>query len=181
VRGDLIALQIGDIVPASCELAEKIDPAIRLIVGDTIKTTLIHDDENFAKLPAGRSTIPKGSNLFLPLCNGMRLYIVTETPLESFLRKPAGACFLARCHLIRNHLTGRFHCSINETIRIVSTTDGNSKTSFCHCPCLLSIDFVYFICATWFRGVRSVTHLNVTIVIGYGYLTSCWSSVFVHL
>ena len=90
VQGDLVALQIGDIAPADCELADPKDSVIHCRVGDAVKTSFLQDGYH-STLPTGRTTVPKDSELFLQLCNGMRLFRVTETPLEKFLRKPIGA------------------------------------------------------------------------------------------
>lgn len=90
VAGDVVALQIGDIAPADCELLDPNDKAIRCKVGDSMKTAFVQ--EGFlSTLPSGRTTIQKDSDAFLQLCNGMRIFRVTETPLETFLRKPTGA------------------------------------------------------------------------------------------
>ncbi|GKY99438.1 hypothetical protein MPSEU_000898300 [Mayamaea pseudoterrestris] len=40
-------------------------------------------------LPVGRSTFPKNSEHFLPLCNGLRVFLVMETPLKKSLRTPS--------------------------------------------------------------------------------------------
>ena len=90
VQGDLVALQIGDIAPADCELADPRDNTIRCQVGDPVKTSAVQDDYH-SNLPVGRTTVSQDSELFLQLCNGMRVFRVTESPLEAFLRKPSGA------------------------------------------------------------------------------------------
>ena len=90
VKGDIIALQIGDQAPADCRLAAKSTSSTQFRAGELIKTSSIDQDKTISLFPANRSTLSKRSPLFLPLCNGMRVFVVSETPLEDFLRRPVG-------------------------------------------------------------------------------------------
>jgi hypothetical protein len=86
VQGDYIALQVGDTAPADCVLVDNVEEPVRFCVGDRV--TSFHGI--VSELPLGRTTLPVNSDNLLLLCNGMRVFVVTETPLVRFLRKPAG-------------------------------------------------------------------------------------------
>lgn len=89
VEGDIIALQVGDMVPADSCFVDL--PAIKLAKGDRLTLESFGEDEAdvFAELPMGRTTISSQSDHLLTLCNRIRLVRVLETPLSEFLRRPA--------------------------------------------------------------------------------------------
>lgn len=88
VEGDIIALQIGDIVPANSCFVDI--PSIQLKRGDRLKLESFGEVEGdvFAELPTGRTTISSHSEHLLTMCNRIRLVRVLETPLDEFLRRP---------------------------------------------------------------------------------------------
>lgn len=92
VKGDHIALQIGDISPAECKLIEEHKIPVRLEVGELITLATFKETSNLTtgKWPRGRTTLPKDSDKLLTLCNNMRIFEVLETPLEGFLKQPLG-------------------------------------------------------------------------------------------
>ena len=89
VEGDIIALQIGDMIPADSCFVEL--PSIRLMRGKRLTLDMFGETEAdvFAELPVGRTTISSQSEHLLTLCNRIRLVRVLETPLSEFLRRPA--------------------------------------------------------------------------------------------
>lgn len=92
VKGDHIALQIGDISPASCKLIEGHRVPVQLEAGEVISLDTFQETSTLTsgKWPRGRTTLPKESDKLLALCNSMRIFEVTETPLEPFLKHPRG-------------------------------------------------------------------------------------------
>jgi hypothetical protein len=92
VKGDHIALQIGDVAPADCKLIEEHNIPINLKAGEIITLDTFQETSNLTagKWPRGRTTLPKDSDRLLTLCNNMRIFEVTETPLEAFLKQPRG-------------------------------------------------------------------------------------------
>jgi hypothetical protein len=84
MEGDYVALQIGDIVPANCKSLES---GSTLVKGHRIEK---FSGKAFAgaPLPLGRSTIPSNSKALLSLCNLMKIFVVEEAPIASFLRRP---------------------------------------------------------------------------------------------
>ena len=89
VEGDIIALQIGDMVPANSCFVEL--PSIQLKRGDRLTLESFGELEGdvLAELPTGRTTISPQSEHLLTLCNRIRLVRVLETPVIEFLRRPA--------------------------------------------------------------------------------------------
>jgi len=92
VKGDHIALQIGDIAPAACRLVEEHRVPVQLKAGEMITLDTFQETSNLStgKWPRGRTTLPQDSGKLLTLCNNMRIFEVLETPLEGFLRQPRG-------------------------------------------------------------------------------------------
>jgi len=92
VQGDHIALQIGDVAPASCKLIEEHKVSVHLKAGEIITLNTFQETSNLTagKWPRGRTTLPKDSDRLLTLCNNMRIFQVTETPLDAFLKQPRG-------------------------------------------------------------------------------------------
>jgi len=95
VQGDYIALQIGDVAPAACQLIDcegDSVPSVHLKSGEIITLETFQETSNLTagKWPRGRTTLPKDSDRLLTLCNNMKIFEMTETPLEAFLKQPQG-------------------------------------------------------------------------------------------
>jgi hypothetical protein len=90
VKGDYIALKVGDTSPAKCQLVQNgqekiIDAGVRLTI-DLIGSN--------RRLPAGKSAVKAGDDLLM-LANGLRVFEMLETPLETFLNKD----MIGRCRV----------------------------------------------------------------------------------
>jgi hypothetical protein len=83
VRGDYVALQIGDIAPAHCQSLQN---GLLLRQGERIVVHSENDDH--VSIPNGRVTVPPLSPSLLSLCNSMQIYVVLTAPIEAFLRRP---------------------------------------------------------------------------------------------
>lgn len=108
VRGDNIALQIGDMAPAVCRAIEGPASAVSIESGERITLDTFSDTSISAtgKLPQARTTLPKDSDDLLAVCNNMRIFVLLESPLEEFLRLPRGTfLFYPKEALTRNQLT----------------------------------------------------------------------------
>lgn len=94
VHGDHIAMQIGDTAPANCRLAE--DGMKVIGVGDriTVDSFGAGTASVVGTLPRGRSTLENDSDHLLSLCNNMRIFVLLESPLESFLLQRNGEMIL---------------------------------------------------------------------------------------
>ena len=92
VKGDHIALQVGDVTPAACKLIETHRIPVQLQEGELITLATFQETSTLAaaKWPRGRTTLPKDSEKLLTLCNNMRIFEVLETPLEGFLNQSPG-------------------------------------------------------------------------------------------
>lgn len=93
IRGDYVALQVGDIAPAACRpVAEGDMTHINIAGGERITLSSFGETSAsiLSSLPRGRSTLQKGSDDLHTLCNDMRVFKLLETPLRSFLREPRG-------------------------------------------------------------------------------------------
>lgn len=93
VHGDHIAMQVGDTTPANCRLSEPGQSGMRIIgVGNRITLESLGEgtDSVLGALPKGRTTLENDSDHLLTLCNTMRVYVILETPLESFLLQRNG-------------------------------------------------------------------------------------------
>jgi len=113
VKGDFVALKVGDTAPTKCKVVktsnEKNDsdnddgnPVIeageRLTVDSltpSVRDTLTLSrtsakNKKSSLLPPGRSTLKYHSEEMLLLANGVRIFVLLETPLDSFLRKEDG-------------------------------------------------------------------------------------------
>ena len=93
VRGDYIALQIGDVVPANCVALESRDGSgdnVKVNVGERLTLDSFGTNEEMVaeKLPKGRTTLPPSSECMLTLCNKMQIFRVVDTPLIEFLNRP---------------------------------------------------------------------------------------------
>lgn len=102
VKGDYIALQVGDVAPARCKLmnpdSQSTTTSSPCIIegGETITVTSFGDLWGLSpslKFPPGKSTVPSDSRQLLELCNQKRVFVLEETPLESFLKLPNGKCY----------------------------------------------------------------------------------------
>lgn len=96
VKGDWIALQIGDIVPAKCcaEVTAE-DNATKMIyiaAGErlSMETFGYTADKLTGNLPRGRTTlsVSDSSDHLLTLCNKMQIFTLVETPLTASLNRP---------------------------------------------------------------------------------------------
>ena len=93
IRGDYVALQVGDIAPAACRpVAEGDMTHINIAGGERISLSSFGETSAsiLSTLPRGRSTLKKDSDELHTLCNSMRVFKLLETPLRSFLREPRG-------------------------------------------------------------------------------------------
>ncbi|KAI2508044.1 hypothetical protein MHU86_6336 [Fragilaria crotonensis] len=84
VKGDYVALQIGDIAPANCvslRTQRRLNESERIV-------EFADNDFPSAHIPSGRVTIPMNSQALLPLCNLMQIFVVEKAPIERFLRRP---------------------------------------------------------------------------------------------
>ena len=94
VRGDFIALQVGDVAPARCKLINPNSSTACFIEGGESITVESFGDlwglSPSIKFSPGKTTIPADSRELLDLCNHMSVFVLDETPLESFLRLPNG-------------------------------------------------------------------------------------------
>lgn len=97
VKGDLLALQIGDMAPANCRQLDQ-GNAFSLKAGERLRleTCGATTESTKAQLPRGRSSLPKNAREMLTLCNRMQIFVVEETPIQSFLNRPIGKCIFSR-------------------------------------------------------------------------------------
>jgi hypothetical protein len=94
VAGDYIALQVGDIAPASCAI---VDPSSSnkvstIASGDRIELSSFGNTlaSVMNQLPRGRSTLPMDSDHLLTICNKMRVFRVQKAPLDDFIHRSQG-------------------------------------------------------------------------------------------
>jgi hypothetical protein len=94
VAGDYIALQVGDIAPASCAIVDPTPPTkvSTIASGDRIELSSFGDTlaSVMNQLPRGRSTLPMDSDHLLTLCNKMRVFRVQKAPLDDFIHRSQG-------------------------------------------------------------------------------------------
>ena len=103
VEGDFIALKVGDTVPAKCRPLSSLDDGI-VEAGERLtlqslpqrtKQSFVSHDATTSKaakgegslLPLGRHSVRYHSNELLLLANGVRIFVLLETPIDLFLRK----------------------------------------------------------------------------------------------
>lgn len=91
VKGDYIALKIGDTTPGQCQSANNTADPITLEAGVRLTIDLLG---YHPKLPAGKTTIKTDEELLM-LANGVQVFELLETPLESFLNKDAHSKFMS--------------------------------------------------------------------------------------
>lgn len=94
-KGDIIALQVGDVAPARCMLlsSDSLRSKCTIEGGEMITASTFGDLWGLSpcqKFPPGKSTVPSNSCKLMELCNNMSLFVLEETPLEPFLRLPNG-------------------------------------------------------------------------------------------
>jgi hypothetical protein len=82
VKGDHIALKVGDTCPAKCRLVNGKENSLVISAGERLTIELIG---THLALPPGKSTV-KGGELLM-LANRVQVFELTETPLDSFLKK----------------------------------------------------------------------------------------------
>jgi hypothetical protein len=93
VKGDWIALQIGDIAPANCATTSKTKKTIRIAAGERLTVEMFGctSESTTANLPQGRATLSShSSDHFLTLCNNMRVYSVEDSPVLASLNRSSG-------------------------------------------------------------------------------------------
>ena len=95
VKGDIIALQVGDVVPANVELLDA-SLNITLMKGErvTLESLSSMSKRNMREkrkypfsLPPGKLQFQPESRQLLDLCNSMRIFKLQETPLLEFLKQ----------------------------------------------------------------------------------------------
>jgi len=93
VKGDHVALQVGDIAPAQCRILNDGGYAAaggyEVAGGDRI-TSESFGIQQTGPLPKGRTLLPRGSQRLLDLCNRLRIFVLLESPLDEYLRRPLG-------------------------------------------------------------------------------------------
>jgi len=97
VKGDWIALQIGDMGPTACVLQQSQDDSPPLHLESGERLTVQHfssstADELTARLPRGRKTLDSRTTTandqhFLTLCNNISIFTVVESPMDDFVRR----------------------------------------------------------------------------------------------
>jgi hypothetical protein len=91
VDGDYVALQVGDISPADCVIANPLssEEFSCVAAGDRIELSFFGDSPTsiIDQLPRGRTTLPIDSDHLLTLCNKMRIFRVQKAPLDDFLHR----------------------------------------------------------------------------------------------
>lgn len=101
VKGDWIALQIGDVGPASCMLKRYGAAPMYIEVGErlTVEHFASTAEQLTSTLPRGRRTLSVGSSSngseggglvddhFLTMCNNMNIFTIVESPIDVFLRR----------------------------------------------------------------------------------------------
>lgn len=95
VKGDWIALQIGDIAPAMCYTSiidkDGTTRAIHLGAGErvTMETFGLTAEDVTMNLPRGRTALSATDDI-LTLCNNMQIFTMADTPLTISLNRVAG-------------------------------------------------------------------------------------------
>jgi hypothetical protein len=94
VAGDYIALQVGDIAPASCAIVDpsSLTKVSTIASGDRIELSSFGNTLGgvMNQLPRGRTTLPMDSDHLLTLCNKMRVFRVQKAPLDDFIHRSQG-------------------------------------------------------------------------------------------
>jgi len=94
VRGDYIALQLGDLAPANVVMIENGErTSLQLVPGECFTlgaSSQSEIEEAMKTLPKGCTTISDKSSDILKLCNQKRIFLILETPLESFIYRRCG-------------------------------------------------------------------------------------------
>ena len=93
VRGDFIALQVGELAPANCvQVDVESETPLHIAAGDRLSLESLGQTANevVQNLPRGRSTIPPWSEHLLTLCNKKCIFQVLEPPLKQFIARPFG-------------------------------------------------------------------------------------------
>jgi len=91
VKGDWLALQIGDVGPANCVLKRDGAAPMHVAVGErlTVEHFAPTTEQLTANLPRGRNSLSMeySDDHFLTLCNKMQIFTVVESPIDEFLRR----------------------------------------------------------------------------------------------
>jgi len=89
VKGDHVALSVGDMAPAKCRVIVGGDSTAVVEGGERVTSEYVSKLPSIP-VPKGRSTLPPGSRKVLELCNNLCIFELLESPLEEFLRCPVG-------------------------------------------------------------------------------------------
>ena len=100
IKGDFVALQVGDRVPADCALI--IDNNICSLAPLTRAGSkiMMHQEIGFENnqinscspdFPPGQSSFSENSTKLLKLSRDIRVFVLQESPIEKFLQKEEGA------------------------------------------------------------------------------------------
>jgi hypothetical protein len=165
VKGDFIALQVGDVAPTRCKLLDTTGMMKSLCVvegGERITIASFGDSQPAptSKFLRGKSVVPPQSRQLLELCNHLSVFVVEETPLESFLNLPHGkSCFVNRPHfppsrlcfymLFVTHACVSIFSSKPEATPNPSTTKSNSEHNVLVRNCHFRHHFCRHLCSPW--------------------------------
>lgn len=92
VSGDVIALQVGDVIPADCKPVESNTTDSQFKAGEKVTSTLLKEVDLFSigNLPHGRTTLEKDSEKLLNLCHNMTVFVVVQPPIVTLLSHQVG-------------------------------------------------------------------------------------------
>lgn len=88
VKGDLVALSIGDMAPSKCRVVNGSSSETSVVEGSERVSLEYLQNQPTIAVPKGRTTLPPGSRKLLELCNSTHIFELLESPLEGFLRRP---------------------------------------------------------------------------------------------
>jgi hypothetical protein len=94
VQGDHIALKVGDTCPAKCKSTKNRGCVITVNAGERLTLDVL--GSHHLKFPAGKSTV-KADDDILMLANGVQVFEMLETPLESFLNNNEATSGMSVC------------------------------------------------------------------------------------
>jgi hypothetical protein len=95
VKGDYIALKVGDTCPQCKSIKKERGETISIHAGQRLSIDLLGVNLSF---PPGKSTVKTGEDLLM-LANGVRVFELLETPLETFLNRDMIGTFFFLSHL----------------------------------------------------------------------------------
>lgn len=143
VKGDWVALQVGDICPADCKplSVEGLSNTATIAEGERITIEMLGiKPDGISSLPQGRTNIPQDSETLLKLCNELRLFVVQKSPIEAFLRRPKQHSKSSRLHQevqsLREFMSVIALLAFLVTLVIIL---GRQATSLIHLPFLAAL------------------------------------------